>query len=45
MYAASSALIACFNAQKEDAFSLTDPSAFVGQTFALYWRELQTFLF
>lgn len=43
MDAASSARIACFNARKEDAFSLTDRRAFFGQTFALLWGEPQTF--
>lgn len=33
-----------FNAQKEYAFSLTDRSAFVGETFALYWGGAANFL-
>lgn len=29
--------------RKKDAIYLTDRSPFVGQTFALFWGELQTF--
>lgn len=29
--------------KKRDAFYLIDRSPFVGQTFALFWGELQTF--